>query len=202
MVHSGQWVTLAPNCWLASSTRSTLHGIGDRSLRDLAAAVGSSHRMLLYHFGSRAGLVAAIVVEVEARQRSCDVRRRPDPWAAEPVDVVRDVWQRVSDPQMRPFVQLFFEAVSYSSRRPAGSQLGDDGAVTQTWIDEVENMSARTERHADATEIRLGIAVIRGLLLDVIAGGDLDGATASLERFLSMWVQAGHGAARRAMIAP
>ena len=63
-------------------------------------------------------------------------------------------------------------------------------------------MSARTERHTDATEIRLGIAVIRGLLLDVVAGGDLDGATASLERFLSMWVQAGHGAERRAMIAP
>ena len=175
------------------------HGIGDRSLRDLAAAVGSSHRMLLYHFGSRAGLVAAIVVEVEARQRSF---MSAADTTAEPVDVVRDVWQRVSDPQMRPFVQLFFEAVSYSSRRPAESQLGDDGAVTQTWIDEVDRMSARTERLTDAADIRLGIAVIRGLLLDVIAGGDLDGATASLERFLSMWVQAGHGAARRAMITP
>ena len=53
------------------------HGIGDRSLRDLAAAVGSSHRMLLYHFGSRAGLVAAIVVEVEARQRSLMSAGRP-----------------------------------------------------------------------------------------------------------------------------
>jgi AcrR family transcriptional regulator len=161
------------------------HGIGDRSLRDLAAAVGSSHRMLLYHFGSRAGLVAAIVVEVEARQRS--LMSAADP-TTEPVDVVRDVWHRVSDPQMRPFVQLFFEAVSYSSRWPAESPLGDDGEVTQTWIDEVDDMSARTERLMDATEIRLGIAVIRGLLLDVIAGGDLDGATASLERFLSMWV--------------
>jgi AcrR family transcriptional regulator len=179
------------------------HGIGDRSLRDLAAAVGSSHRMLLYHFGSREGLVAAVVTEVEARQRSlmsgADLITGE---AAEPVDVVRDVWQRVSDPQMRPFVQLFFEAVSHSSRRPAERRLGDDGAVTQTWIDEVDKMSALTERHTDATEIRLGIAVVRGLLLDVIAGGDLEGATASLERFLSMWVQAGHGAARRAMIAP
>ncbi len=167
------------------------HGIGDRSLRDLAAAVGSSHRMLLYHFGSRAGLVAAIVVEVEARQRSLMSAADPTPDAAtQPVDVVRDVWRRVSDPQMRPFVQLFFEAVSYSSRWPTESALGDHGEVTQTWIDEVDKMSARTDRFADATEIRLGIAVIRGLLLDVIAGGDLDGATASLERFLSMWVTA------------
>ena len=36
-------------------------GIGDRSLRDVAAAVGTSHRMLLHHFGSREGLLLAIV---------------------------------------------------------------------------------------------------------------------------------------------
>ena len=45
------------------------HGLTDRSLRDIAAAVGTSHRMLLYHFGSRQGLVAAIVQSVEAAQR-------------------------------------------------------------------------------------------------------------------------------------
>ena len=37
------------------------NGLGDRSLRDLAVAVGSSHRMLHYHFGSRAGVVTALV---------------------------------------------------------------------------------------------------------------------------------------------
>ena len=30
----------------------TDHGIGDISLRELAAALGTSHRMLIYHFGS------------------------------------------------------------------------------------------------------------------------------------------------------
>jgi len=32
-------------------------GIADLSLRELAAAIGTSHRMLLYHFGSREGLL-------------------------------------------------------------------------------------------------------------------------------------------------
>src|SRR5262245_62078955 len=45
------------------------HGIGDLSLRELAAAIGTSHRMLIYHFGSKEGLLVAIVDEVEARQR-------------------------------------------------------------------------------------------------------------------------------------
>ncbi len=43
-------------------------GIGDRSLRDIAAAVGTSHRLLLHHLGSRDELLLAIVEQVESRQ--------------------------------------------------------------------------------------------------------------------------------------
>src|SRR2546430_17144716 len=45
-------------------------GIGDLSLRELAAAIGTSHRMLIYHFGSKRGLMAALVRAVEAEQRA------------------------------------------------------------------------------------------------------------------------------------
>jgi AcrR family transcriptional regulator len=169
------------------------NGLGDRSLRDLATAVRSSHRMLIYHFGSREGLVASIVAEVEARQRA--LMAGAD-LSADPTDVVRDVWRRVSDPRMRPFVQLFFEAAAYSSRQNdverAGSNtavatLGSHGELTESWIDEVVAMSARTETSPNLADVRLGIAVIRGLLVDIIAGGDVAGATESLERFLAMW---------------
>ena len=40
-------------------------GLARRSLRDLAAHVGTSHRMLIHHFGSRDGLLAAVVDAVE-----------------------------------------------------------------------------------------------------------------------------------------
>ncbi len=168
-------------------------GLGDRSLRDLATAVGSSHRMLIYHFGSRVGLVAAIVADVEARQRTLMAATDP---ATDPSDVVRDVWRRVSDPQMRSFVQLFFEAAAYSSRqhdaarsRSGGSvsPLGSHGELTDTWIDEVVEMSAGATGSPNLTDVRLGIAVVRGLLVDILAGGDIAGATKSLERFLAMW---------------
>ena len=43
-------------------------GIGGRSLREVAEAVGTSHRMLLHHFSSRDDLLLAIVDEVERRQ--------------------------------------------------------------------------------------------------------------------------------------
>ena len=45
----------------------TEEGLADQSLRRIAEAVGTSHRMLLYHFGSKDGLLLAVVREVEAR---------------------------------------------------------------------------------------------------------------------------------------
>ncbi len=45
------------------------HGISDLSLRALAAGLGTSHRMLIHHFGSKQGLLEAVVTEVERRQR-------------------------------------------------------------------------------------------------------------------------------------
>ena len=40
----------------ARSTTSPERGISDLSLRELAAAIGTSHRMLIHHFGSKEGL--------------------------------------------------------------------------------------------------------------------------------------------------
>ncbi len=42
-------------------------GLADQSLRRIAEAVGTSHRMLLYHFGSKDGLMLEVVRAVEAR---------------------------------------------------------------------------------------------------------------------------------------
>jgi AcrR family transcriptional regulator len=53
---------------LAACTDHVLaHGLIGLSLRPLAAAVGTSDRMLIYHFGSRDGLVAAVVDESTER---------------------------------------------------------------------------------------------------------------------------------------
>jgi AcrR family transcriptional regulator len=46
------------------------HGIGDTSLRGIAEELGTRLRMLIYHFGSREGLLAEVTREVEARQRA------------------------------------------------------------------------------------------------------------------------------------
>ena len=164
------------------------HGIGDRSLRELAQSVGSSHRMLLYHFGSREGLVAAIVDEVESRQRAALVDLvTASPAGTAPQDLVLQLWHQVASEELRSFVRLFFEALSLADRDA-------DDHLTAAWLDQTEHLSAVLGAPADAVDLRLGVAVVRGLLVDVVATGDTGPATESLLRYLELW-RGGHAVA-------
>lgn len=151
------------------------NGLADRSLRELAQAAGTSHRMLLYHFGSRAGLVAAIVERVESAQR--DALAEMSTRAADPADLIRMLWSQVSSPELRPFVRLFFECVAAS---------GGEG-LTDPWLDVGPGIATSIGADTDEDLLRLGVAVSRGLLIDVLATGDAKPATRSLERFIAMW---------------
>lgn len=166
------------------------HGVGETSLRGLAEAIGTSHRMLLYHFGSKGGLLVAVVHAVEARQRSVltDLRRELGD-AATPVELTRRLWKRLSDPEMAPYERLFFEL--YGRALAGEKELRPllEGIV-DTWAEPaarlLEDVSELPADRARA-QARLGVAVIRGLLLDLLAGGAPDATDQALERFLALW---------------
>lgn len=157
------------------------HGLADRSLREIASAVGTSHRMLHYHFGSREGLVTAVVEAVEAAQRGALGQLSTS--ATDAAGLIRQLWHQVSSAELRPFVQLFFEAVAYASRQGTGS------GFTTPWLADAEAAADRIGAEFDPVAARLGIAVTRGLLIDVLCG-EADAATASLERFIELWSRA------------
>src|SRR3712207_1106083 len=84
------------------------HGVGELSLRGLAAALGTSHRMLIYHFGSREGLLIEVIRAVEDQQRAALAQLLVDP-DADPADTLRRMWRRLADPALWPNERLFFE---------------------------------------------------------------------------------------------
>jgi AcrR family transcriptional regulator len=148
-------------------------GVGDRSLRDVAAAVGTSHRMLLHHFGSREEMLVAIVGDVEGRQMTV----LPDLPTA-PADHFAAMWADVRRPELRPFERLFFECYA----RGANGEQPFDRMVPGA----VDDWLALTDRLAEPAAARLGLAVIRGLLLDLVATGDEAGVDAAAEMFVSL----------------
>src|ERR1700740_2690011 len=80
-------------------------GIADKSLRAIAEAAGTSHRMLIHHFGSREGLLVAFIQEVEARQRAA-LSDLSGELAAAPGDELVDLgpifWERLRSPELAP----------------------------------------------------------------------------------------------------
>jgi AcrR family transcriptional regulator len=154
-------------------------GIGDRSLRAVAAAVGTSHRMLLHHFGTRNELLLAIVDEVERRQIAL-LHELP----ADPADAIAAMWANLRRPELRSFERLFFEcyARGVQGEQPFARML--PGAV-ETWL------ANDAGQAIDPATMRLGLAVARGLLLDLVATDDGEGVDAAAAAFVGLVRRAG-----------
>jgi AcrR family transcriptional regulator len=161
----------------------TTDGLADQSLRRIAEAIGTSHRMLLYHFGSKDGLLLEVVRGVEARTQARLAQ------VAEIADlrsdvVIRRMWSYLTDPELAGFERLFFALYCRA--------LQGDRATLPLLQDDIEQwLEANVALAADVgvpaavvrTHSRLGLAVMRGLLLDLLATGDRAGVDAALEAF-------------------
>jgi AcrR family transcriptional regulator len=85
------------------------HGLLGLSLRPLAAELGTSDRMLLYHFAGKDDLVATVlrvsndrsVAEVRALPAASDVRR-----------AVLDLWQLLASPRLARCQRMYVEAAA------------------------------------------------------------------------------------------
>lgn len=152
-------------------------GIGGRSLREVADAVGTSHRMLLHHFGSRDELLLAIVEEVERRQ-AATLDDLPD----DPAEGTAAMWADLRRPELRAFERLFFECYARGAQGEEPFARLLPGAV-DGWLAQVEKATGGT---ADPAMVRLGLAVARGLLLDLVATGDDEGVDAAAAYFVTL----------------
>jgi AcrR family transcriptional regulator len=180
MVRSGMATSQARDRMLAAAVEQAMQGgIADLSLRELAAAIGTSHRMLLYHFGSRQGLLVAVARAVEEAQYASV----PDGGitAAD----ARRLWQHLSDPALWPQERLFFELYAHALLGRPGTE-DFLAAVVEPAIAALADVmaSAGADPVTARAEARLGVAVTRGLLLDLLATGDRDGVTQAFERFV------------------
>jgi AcrR family transcriptional regulator len=164
------------------------NGFSDLSLRELAAAIGTSHRMLIYHFGSKEGLLVAVIRGVEAAQREFFAQvllTQPD---LPPGDGIRLMWRHFTDPQLAPHERLFFEIYAQALQgRPGTAGLLDD--VVDAWIEPVAAYAIErgVPDEAARADARLGVAVMRGLLLDLLATGNRSAVDAALERYIAQY---------------
>ena len=99
------------------------HGVGDTSLRTLASSIGTSQRMLHYHFGSREDLLAAVIESVVTDQIAMLDRLFAE--VDDPFEAGRRNWEAAAA-SAQTFGPLFFELASHAMRgRPYAVRLGE-----------------------------------------------------------------------------
>jgi AcrR family transcriptional regulator len=145
-------------------------GFSGLSLREIAAGAGTSHRMLLYHFGSREGLLAEVVGRVEAEQRSALAGLAT---MADPAELGRVFWTRLTDPVLAPAERLFFEIYVQALHRREWTD-AFRVSVISAWTGAITDLFQQLgfDHLEAARRARLSLAATRGLLLDLLITGD------------------------------
>ncbi len=148
-------------------------GVGGLSLSQLARAIGSNNRMLLYYFGSKDALFnAALHTAYDRNPATRDLMAG----LAEPGDLVEQLrasWRALRAPENLPYIRLFFNAFGTAVRDPAASatQLSD---IAQEWP---QGLTRALRAHgydageAEAAAVRV-LALWRGLQFALLEGVD------------------------------
>jgi AcrR family transcriptional regulator len=84
-----------------------VHGLVGLSLRPLAAALGTSDRMLVYHFGSKERLVGAVLDRAQQRLATAIEPTGPPPQSL--ADLVEALWAALRVPAAAQVTRLYLE---------------------------------------------------------------------------------------------
>ena len=146
--------------------------------RLLAAAVSHALQAGIADLSLRE--LAAVTKEVESQQRNVLLTSG----AVTPQDA-RQAWRRISDPGLWPQERLFFELYAHALLGRPGTE-GFLDEVVDAWVTPIAGAlsSAGADERTARSDARLAVAVVRGLLLDLLATKDRAGVDDAYERFI------------------
>jgi AcrR family transcriptional regulator len=161
-------------------------GMTGLSLRPLAAAVGSSPRVLLFLFGSKDELVRALLARARADELAVLERLRGSGEADELPEVAAAVWRWLAAAEHRPVLRLWAEGYARSLVEPDGPWAGFAQATVVDWLELLASAQPPAARDTEAgvADRTLALAVLRGALLDLLATDEVERATAAVDRHL------------------
>jgi len=160
------------------------YGLADMSLRPLAKAIGSSPRVLLYLFGSKEGLIRALLARARTEELEL-LSRTPSvsDLGADGLNVVAErLWSWLAADDHRGLLTLWVEGYAHSLVEPEGPWGSFASDTVNDWLKVLAAAQPRTERNTSAgrAERTLVLAVLRGALLDLLATGDVARTSAAV----------------------
>jgi AcrR family transcriptional regulator len=157
------------------------HGVANASLRPLAEAIGTSPRMLMFHFKSKEGLIRDVLDELNTRLLA-SFATVASPGQGDIPPLKRFFLWAIAD-ENAGYLRLFYEVQVIAVQNPAeyGRYLKQASADWQAIA--LKTLSASIRSQSLAT---LCIAVFDGLFLEFMLTGDRERLIEALDRFIAM----------------
>lgn len=162
------------------------HGVANASLRPMADALGTSARMLLFYFGSKDGLLRAVMEELHVRLRASfleEVHREPGEPPRQPL---KRFWDWATTGDNIAYLRLLYEAQVIAAQNPSEYRPHLEGLSADWQALALNELSEAVRSPAMAT---LCIAVFDGLFLEFMATGDIGRLTGALDLFIELATQ-------------
>jgi AcrR family transcriptional regulator len=158
------------------------NGLSGLSLRPLAAAIGSSPRVLLFLFGNKDSLVRALLARARADELEF-LHRKPADGAAGLAGTGMRVWSWLAAEEHRGLLRLWTESYARSLVEPDGLWAGFARGTVEDWLKLLARSQPIARRHSQSgqAERTLVLAILRGALLDLLATGEQARLTRAVE---------------------
>lgn len=147
------------------------NGLTDLSLRPIAEAIGSSTGVLRFLFGSRDGLVAAVLQRARDDELQMLARLPAD---GDLLTVSTAVWTWLADPAHAALLRLWTETYSTSLKADDGPWAGHAARTVTDWLAVLAKTQPASIRNTAAGRAQRTaiLAVLRGGMLDLLATSD------------------------------
>jgi AcrR family transcriptional regulator len=159
-------------------------GLPDLALRPMAEAVGSSAGVLIYLFGSKEGLVRALLAKAREDELAL-LAELPTDSGLEQTGL--RIWDWLAAPAHRPLLRLWLQSYGRSLLEDGGPWDGFAQATVNDWLQVLAASQSPRRRRSRAGEAERTcvLAVLRGALLDLLATSDEARCTAAVHAGLA-----------------
>jgi AcrR family transcriptional regulator len=147
------------------------HGLIGLTLRPLAAATGTSPRVLLYLFGAKDDLVRELLARARHEQMTL-MASALDARAGGFEALIDRLWTFLTAPRQRPAVRLTYEAFLLSLSHNPGPWTDFAAESVRDWLGLLIDAQPDVPRQEAETRATRALALLRGLLLDLLTSGD------------------------------
>jgi AcrR family transcriptional regulator len=159
------------------------HGVPDVSLRPMAKEVGTSARLLIFHFHSKERLLLEVLDEMQMRlQHSLKELVANDSSPDRPAPL-RMFWDWALKDQNFAHLRVLYQLhiLAAQDNKTYGKYLKRNSL---NWLEAVQAILKPSQRSSGLAT--LIVAVFDGLLIEVMSTGDRRRATAAIDQFVDM----------------